>query len=145
MELAAFEHEQTVDLQEQAHRIVAGLATATDQSPVTLSAGLRGAAGCKRTPCRMDPIQPASVLLYAGRWCLARLPAARALLCQVLQMLDFASSVMSSAIEQALTVLIDRLETRGGIETLLIGSRLDQAAIAVRRILDLLNGLHAQR
>ena len=52
---------------------------------------------------------------------------------------------MSSAIEQALTVLIDRLETRGGIETLLIGSRLDQAAIAVRRILDLLNGLHAQR
>lgn len=76
---------------------------------------------------------------------LARLPAARQLLGGMSRLLGITSSAMSRSIEQALTVLVDRLETRGGVETLVIGSQLDQAANEVRRILDLLDGLYAQR
>ncbi len=52
---------------------------------------------------------------------------------------------MNTAIEQALTVLVDRLETRSGVETLVIGSRLDRVGAEARHILELLDGMHAQR
>ena len=52
---------------------------------------------------------------------------------------------MQTAIDQALEVLVHRLETRNGIETLVIGGSLRQAAGEVRRIRALLDGLLRNR
>jgi hypothetical protein len=90
-------------------------------------------------------IEDATTLAMMAALILARLPAARQLLGQAANSLGLADSLMSASIEQALTVLVDRLETRSGVETLVIGSKLGQAGAEVRRILELLNGMHAQR
>jgi hypothetical protein len=87
----------------------------------------------------------ATTLAMMATLMLARLPAARRLLKQVANSLGLPDSLMSTAIEQAFTVLVDRLETRSGVETLVIGSRLDQAGTEVRCIIELLHGIYAQR
>jgi hypothetical protein len=90
-------------------------------------------------------IEDATTLAMVAALLLARLPAAHRLLRQVANSLGLPESLMSAAIEQALTVLVDRLETRSGVETLVVGSRLDRAGAEVRCILELLNGVCAQR
>ena len=90
-------------------------------------------------------IEDATTLAMMIALILARLPAARQLLGQAGNSLGLPDALMGAAIEQALTVLVDRLETRSGVETLVIGSRLGQAGMEVRRILELLGGMHAQR
>jgi hypothetical protein len=73
---------------------------------------------------------------------LARLPEARPLLLDISPSLGLrGDEPMRTAIDQALAVLVDRLEKRSGIETLVIGSSLGRAAAEVRRILVLLAGL----
>jgi hypothetical protein len=54
-------------------------------------------------------------------------------------------AAMQTAIDQALEVLVRRLETRNGIETLVIGGSLRQAAGEVHRIRTLLDGLLRNR
>jgi hypothetical protein len=51
------------------------------------------------------------------------------------------SALIAGAPEPALAVLVDRLETRSGIETLVLSSTLGQAGAKVRRIKELLEGL----
>ena len=73
---------------------------------------------------------------------LAQMPDARPLLEEIATGLrPPGDETMRKAIEQALVVLADRLETRSGIETLVIGSSITEAAAHVRRIMELIGGL----
>jgi hypothetical protein len=70
---------------------------------------------------------------------LARMPDARPLLEDIATSLGpHGNETIHGAIEQALAVLLDRLESRSGIETLVIGSSIDQAGAEVRRIMALI-------
>lgn len=94
------------------------------------------------TACSQD----ASTLAMMVTLLLARLPGVRGLLAPAARSLgrDHAAA-MQTAIDRALEVLVHRLETRNGIETLVIGGSLRQAAGEVRRIRALLDGLLRNR
>lgn len=90
--------------------------------------------------------QDASTLAMMVTLILARLPGVRGLLMPAARSLGRdQEAAMQTAIDQALEVLVHRLETRNGIETLVIGGSLRQAAGEVRRIRALLDGLLRNR
>jgi hypothetical protein len=94
------------------------------------------------TACSQD----ASTLAMMVTLVLARLPGVRGLLTPAARSLGRdQETAMQTAIDQALEVLVHRLETRNGIETLVIGGSLRQAAGEVRRIRALLDGLLRNR
>jgi hypothetical protein len=90
--------------------------------------------------------QDASTLAMMVTLILARLPSVRGLLTPAARSLGRdQEAAMQTAIDRALEVLVYRLETRNGIETLVIGGSLRQAAGEVRRIKALLDGLLRNR
>ncbi len=90
--------------------------------------------------------QDASTLAMMVTLILARLPGVRGLLMPAARSLGRdQEAAMQTAIDQSLEVLVHRLETRNGIETLVIGGSLRQAAGEVRRIRALLDGLLRNR
>ena len=94
------------------------------------------------TACSQD----ASTLAMMVTLILARLPGVRGLLTPTARSLGRdQEAAMQTAIDQALEVLVHRLETRNGIETLVIGGSLRQVAGEVRRIRALLDGLLRNR
>jgi hypothetical protein len=94
------------------------------------------------TACSQD----ASTLAMMVTLILARLPSVRGLLTPAARSLGRdQEAAMQTAIDRALEVLVYRLETRNGIETLVIGGSLRQAAGEVRRIKALLDGLLRNR
>ena len=97
-------------------------------------------------PLLMACSQDASTLAMMVTLILARLPGVRGLLMPAARSLGRdQEAAMQTAIDQALEVLVHRLETRNGIETLVIGGSLRQAAGEVRRIRALLDGLLRNR
>ncbi|MEJ0019648.1 MAG: hypothetical protein WDN25_24460 [Acetobacteraceae bacterium] len=73
---------------------------------------------------------------------LARLPEDRKSLLDMAEALGARpSEAVCVALGQAQAVLLDRLDLRGGIETLVIGAGLGQAGSEVRRIIALLDGI----
>jgi hypothetical protein len=94
------------------------------------------------TACSQDGVTLAMVVTLI----LARLPGARGLLMRAARSLgNDHEETVHLAIDQALEVLVARLETRNGIETLVVGGNLAQAAGEVRRIKALLDGLLRNR
>jgi hypothetical protein len=97
-------------------------------------------------PLLMACSQDASTLAMMAALILARLPGLRRLLMPAARSLGRdQEAAMQTAIDQALEVLVRRLETRNGIETLVIGGSLRQAAGEVHRIRTLLDGLLRNR
>ena len=97
-------------------------------------------------PLLMACSQDASTLAMMAALILARLPGLRRLLMPAARSLGRdQEAAMQTAIDQALEVLVHRLETRNGIETLVIGGSLRQAAGEVHRIRTLLDGLLRNR
>jgi hypothetical protein len=94
------------------------------------------------TACSKDT----STLAMMVTLILARLPGVRRLLAPAARSLGGGhEAAMQTAIDQALEVLMQRLEARNGIETLVVGGSLRQAAGEVRRIKALLDGLLRNR
>ena len=90
--------------------------------------------------------QDASTLAMVVTLILARLPGACGLLARTAQSLSSDhEAAMHIAIDQALEVLVQRLETCNGIETQVIGVSLRQSAGEVRRIKELLDELLRNR
>ncbi len=97
-------------------------------------------------PLLMACSQDASTLAMMAALILARLPGLRRQLMPAARSLGRdQEAAMQTAIDQALEVLVHRLETRNGIETLVIGGSLRQAAGEVHRIRTLLDGLLRNR
>jgi hypothetical protein len=91
-------------------------------------------------PLLLDCSQDASTLAMMVTLILARLPGMCGLLTSAARSLGSEhEAAMHIAIDQALEVLVHRLETCNGIETLVIGVSLRQAASEVRRIKALLD------
>ena len=97
-------------------------------------------------PLLLDCSQDAGTLAMMVTLILARLPGMRGLLTRAARSLGREhEAAMHIAIDQALEVLVHRLETCNGIETKVIGVSLRQAAGEVRRIKELLDGLLRNR
>jgi hypothetical protein len=97
-------------------------------------------------PLLMAGSQDATTQAMMVTLMLARLPGTRGLLARAARALGGTHEAsVGLAIDQALAVLVDRLETRSGIETLVIGSNLAHAADEIRRIKTLLDGLLRNR
>jgi len=97
-------------------------------------------------PLLLDCSQDASTLAMMVTLILARLPGMCGLLTSAARSLGSEhEAAMHIAIDQALEVLVHRLETCNGIETLVIGVSLRQAASEVRRIKALLDELLRNR
>lgn len=86
--------------------------------------------------------QPADTLAMLLALVLARLPEAREPLILAARMIGQQHEAPTEiAIERALLVLMDRMESHGGIEALILGSSLSQVGAEVRRIGQLLGVL----
>jgi hypothetical protein len=102
---------------------------------------------------RVEPLLPileaaarhsAGTLAMMVTLVLARLPEARDLLGAAVPALGpQGEALMRVATERAIEVLLNRLETPNGIETLVVGSSLADAGPEVRRIARLLEGMEA--
>lgn len=132
-ELAPFQHEQTVELQRQAHKIVTGFATATHQSPDTLSAGLDslaeqlfplgviGSSGTGRIPRLMSQLTELQTGLaewmrdhpYDVRHDLAEAVASSA--AQTMKATELVLAALRAVVRDALTVLGNWSRSRGRV------------------------------
>ncbi len=86
--------------------------------------------------------QPADTLAMLMALVLARLPEAREPTILVARAIGQQHEApMENALERALLVLLERMETHGGVEALILGSSLSQSGGEVRRIGQLLGAL----